>query len=110
MINDLTQGHGSVEDMKDKLVRDLKSVGSDADGLLKEVANSTAEEFAAVRTKIEGKLVEARSRLDSSRLAVTEKARHTADVTHEYVVENPWKVLGLAAAAGIIIGILMSRR
>ncbi|MCK9984214.1 MAG: hypothetical protein AzoDbin1_00686 [Azoarcus sp.] len=109
-MKDLTHGHGSVEEMKDKLVRDLKSVGADADGLLKEVANSTAEEFAAVRTKIEGKLGEAKSRLDSSRLAVTEKARRSADATHEYVVENPWKVLGIAAAAGIIIGILMSRR
>lgn len=109
-MNDLIQGHGTVEQLKDKLVRDLKSVGADADGLLKEVVSSTAEEFAAARTRIEGKLGEAKSRLDSSRLAVTEKARRSADATREYVVGNPWKVVGFAAAAGIIIGILVSRR
>lgn len=109
-MNDLTHGHGNVEQLKDKLVKDLKSVGADADGLLKEVASSTAEEFAAARTRIEAKLGEAKSRLDSSRHAVAEKAKRSADATHEYVVENPWKVLGLAAAAGVIVGILMSRR
>lgn len=110
MVTELTESHGTVEDMKDKLVRDLKSVGADVDDLLKEVANSTAEEFAAVRTKIEGRLGEVKSKLDHSRLAVSERARRSADATHEYVVENPWKVLGLAAAAGLIIGILVSRR
>lgn len=108
-MNDLIQGYGGVEQMKDKLVKDLKSVGADADGLLKEVANSTAEEFAAVRTKIEDKLGEAKSRLDSSRQAVSEKARRSADATHEYITENPWKVLGLAAAVGIIVGLLVRR-
>lgn len=110
MVTKLTEHHGTVEDMKDKLVRDLKSVGADVDDLLKEVANSTTEEFAAVRTRIEGRLDEVKSRLDHSRLAVSERARHTVDATQEYVVENPWRVLGLAAVAGLIIGILVSRR
>lgn len=109
-MTDLIHGHGAVEQMKDKLVSDLKSVSADADGLLKEVAGATADELAAVRTKIEGMLGNAKSRLDSSRHAVAERARRSADATHEYVVEHPWKVLGLTAAAGIIIGILMSRR
>ena len=109
-MSDLIQAHGAVAQMKDKLMTDLKSVGADADGLLKEVANSTAEEFSAVRTRVEGKLGEAKSRLESSRLAVTEKTRRSADATREYVVENPWKSLGIAAVAGSIIGILMSRR
>lgn len=76
---------------------------------LKEVANSTAEEFAAALTEIEGRLGEARSRLDDARIAVTEKAQGAADATQEYVRENPWKVLGVVAA-GLILGILLSRR
>jgi ElaB/YqjD/DUF883 family membrane-anchored ribosome-binding protein len=31
-------------------------------------------------------------------------------VTDEYVHANPWKALGIAAAAGVLVGILMSRR
>lgn len=60
MKTDLTQGHGSVEEMKDKLVRDLKTVGANADGLLREVGSFSSEEFAAVRTKVDGILGEAK--------------------------------------------------
>lgn len=109
-MTDLIHGHGAVEQMKDKLVRDVQSVGSDANGLLKEVADSTTGEMAAVRTRLEQKLCDARSRLESSRLAITDTTRRSAEATRVYVVENPWKALGLAAAAGSIIGILMSRR
>lgn len=109
-MTDLIQGHGAVEQMKDKLVSDVKRVGSDANGLLKEVADSTAGEIAAARTRLEQKLCEAKSRLESSRLAITDTTRRSAEATREYVVEHPWKALGLAAAAGSIIGILMSRR
>lgn len=109
-MSDVIQAHGAVEHMKDKLVSDLKSVGADADGLLKEVAGSTSAEFAAVRTRLEEKLSNAKSRLESSRSAIAERTRRSADATREYVVEHPWKALGLAAAAGSIIGIMMHRR
>ena len=110
MNTELNASHGTVEGKQEKLVKELKGVVPDADDLLKKVANSTAEEFAAALTKIEGKLGEARSRLDDARLAVMEKAKGAADATHVYVRENPWKALGVAAAAGLIIGFLLSRR
>ena len=110
MNTELITRHGNVEGTKDKLVRDLRTVVGDADDLLQEVANSTAEEFAAARTRIGAKLTEARSRLDEARIAVTDKARQTADATHEYMMDNPWKIVGLAAVIGLIIGVLARRR
>jgi len=100
----------AVAGRKDKLVTDLKGVVADADDLLKEMVDSSAEEFAAARTKIEGKLGDARSRLADARSAVTGKARVATDATFEYITENPWKVLGVASATGVILGILLSRR
>lgn len=110
MNTELNASHGTVEGKKEKLVKDLKGVVGDADDLMREVASSTAGELAAARTKIEGKLDEAKSRLGDARIAVTEKARVAADATNEYVRENPWKILGVAAAAGLVIGFLLSRR
>ena len=107
---ELNTTHGIFKGYKEKLMNDLNLVVADADDLLKKVANSTTEGFAAARTKIERKLGEARSRLDDVRMAVTEKAKHSAGATHEYVRENPWKSIGLAAAAGLIIGFLLRRR
>lgn len=110
MNTELIATPGNVEGTRNKLVKDLRTVVEDADYLLQEVAHSTAEEFAAARTRVGAKLSEARSRLDEARIAVTDKARHTADATHEYMMQNPWKVVGFAAVIGLIIGAIVSRR
>jgi ElaB/YqjD/DUF883 family membrane-anchored ribosome-binding protein len=33
-----------------------------------------------------------------------------AKVTDEYVHENPWKAIGVTAALGLIVGMLIARR
>lgn len=109
MNTKLHVNHGTVEIKKEILMKDIKGVVADADDLLKEVASFTADEFAAARTKIEERLDEARSRLDDTRIAITGKTRNAADATQKYIRENPMKSIGIAAA-GIIIGFLLSRR
>jgi ElaB/YqjD/DUF883 family membrane-anchored ribosome-binding protein len=110
MTTQRTASHGIVEIRKEILVNDLKRVVSDADDLLQEVAHSTAEEFAVARAKVEAKLGEAKVRLDDARIAVTQKARVAADATQEYVKENPWTVVGVAAAAALIAAFFLRRR
>lgn len=110
MTTELNASQGTVEQSKQALVKDLRAVVSDADELLTAVGSSVAGEFFGARTRFETKLADARSRLDEARIAVAERARLAADATHEYVSENPWRVLGLSAALGVIVGILLSRR
>jgi ElaB/YqjD/DUF883 family membrane-anchored ribosome-binding protein len=100
--------HGTVEGIKKKLVQDLKAVGAEADDLLKEVANSTSDEFAAAHTTSDGMLAEARSKLDDARTAVTGTAKGAADAAHENLRGNPWKVHGVATAAELIVGFLLA--
>jgi len=106
----LTHRRGNIEYRKDRLMLDLKGVVVDADLLLNEVADSTVEEFAATRTRIEARLREARGRLDDARIAIARSASHAADATEEYVRENPWKSFGLPAVAALAVFVLLSRR
>jgi ElaB/YqjD/DUF883 family membrane-anchored ribosome-binding protein len=106
----LYRSHGVVERKKDRLVRDLKSVVADADDLLQEVGNSTAEEFAAARARVEDRLREARSRLDQARVAISRKAGDAVEATQEYARENPWKAFGIPAVAALVVFLLVSRR
>lgn len=101
---------GTVESSKQALVNDLKRVVGDAEDLLNNVAGATADEFTLARSKLEARLDQAKSRLLDARTAVSESARCTVDATDRYVRENPWTVLGIAAAAGIVIGAIVSRR
>ena len=110
MNTDSSATQGPFESRKEEPAKDLKGLVSDADDLLKEVAHSTALGFAAARSNVEGRLGEARSRLDDARVSALQKARGAADATHEYVRDNPGKAIGVAAAAGVIIGFLLSRR
>jgi ElaB/YqjD/DUF883 family membrane-anchored ribosome-binding protein len=110
MSTELKPSHRTVESVKEKLATDLKGLGTDAEELVKGVADRAAGEFAAARTKIEGKLAEASSGLDGARLAVKEKARAAADTTDVYVRENAWTALGFAAAVGLGVGLFLSRR
>lgn len=110
MSNSMFGGHNSLEENKNALVKDLKGVVGDADKLLNQLVNSTTEEFANARSKIETSLSDTRARLHDARMAVSEKACFAADVTQKYVYENPWKTVGLIAGVGLIIGIMSSRR
>jgi ElaB/YqjD/DUF883 family membrane-anchored ribosome-binding protein len=110
MMTELNASHGTVEGKRDILVKDLKGVIGDADDLLQAVAGSTADGFAVARTKVEDRLGEVKSRLVDARLAVTERARGAADASNEYLKDNTWKALGVAVAAGFLIGFLLKRR
>jgi ElaB/YqjD/DUF883 family membrane-anchored ribosome-binding protein len=39
-----------------------------------------------------------------------EQTKAAARATDTYVHENPWKAVGIAAGAGILFGMLISRR
>lgn len=74
---------------------------------LEEHYNRTLDEMTdEIRAGIEsGKYTLA----DIQRL-VTEKGKVAATATDEFVRENPWAALGVAAAVGCIVGYLISRK
>ncbi|HJV93829.1 MAG TPA: DUF883 domain-containing protein [Azonexus sp.] len=110
MINATFTNDGTVEGSKQALVMDLKNAIGDAGNLVNNAAAATADEFAQARSKLEARLGQAKTRLLDASLAVSDKAKCTADATDRFVRDNPWKVLGVAAAAGLVIGAILSRR
>lgn len=42
--------------------------------------------------------------------AVVSKTKQAAATTDEYVHENPWKTIGIAAGLGFVLGLLMAPR
>lgn len=95
---------------KEKLVEDLKVVVADAEELLKATASQTGERIAAARAKAEESLRAAKVRLADAQASVVEKVKVAAKTTDDYVHENPWKAVGIAAVAGLLLGALISRR
>jgi ElaB/YqjD/DUF883 family membrane-anchored ribosome-binding protein len=95
---------------KDILVNDLKAIVGDADRLIRDMAAYSGDELVGARKTVEAKLAEARTRLDEARHEVARRACGAADATGEYIVENPWKVVGIASLAGLIAALVFFRR
>ena len=94
---------------KEKLMQDLRVVVSDAEELLRATAGQAGEKVAVARERIQENLAAAKVRLVAAEDAVVAKTKEAAKATDEYVHENPWKAVGIAAGVGLIIGMLVSR-
>ena len=100
----------STEASKDKLVADLKLVVSDAEELLRATASQAGEKVSAARERIQVSLASAKVKLGEAERAAVEKAREAAKATDEYVHDHPWRAVGIGAAAGFVLGLLIGRR
>ena len=100
----------STEVTKDKLAADLKVVIADAEELLKATASQAGEKVAAARVKVQESLDTAKVKLARMGEVGVDKAKEAARATDDFVHEHPWKAVGIGAALGVIVGMLISRR
>lgn len=82
---------------------------ADVEELLTNVAHLPDESIARLRERLE-------SSLDSARTSVEEGVERAVDTTTEaakaadqYVHDNPWRTIGIAAATCLVIGALLRR-
>ena len=90
----------------EKLAADLRLVISDAEALLRATAGQAGETIAAARAKVQDSLDSARIELG----ALGEEYAQQVRAVDGYVREHPWQAVGIAALAGIVLGLLISRR
>jgi len=93
-----------------KLMDDLSAVVADAEELLKATASQTGDRIMAVRARAEESVRVAKDRIADVQDQLMDQARATAREADVYVHENPWKAAGVAAAVGLLIGAIISRR
>ena len=92
-------------------MEDLKTVVNEAEELLKKAASDqTREWIATAQSKAKKSLKAINDWLAAEEGAMTAKARATAKATEDYVRANTWMVMGMAALAGLVVGILAVRR
>ena len=95
---------------KDKLVADFRLVVADAEELLRLTANQAGDKATELRARVQDHLVVAKQKLADAELAVRDNAKAMARVTDDYVRDNPWRAVGVAAGVGFFVGLLISRR
>lgn len=94
----------------DKLMQDLRVVVGDAEDLLKATASQTGERVQQIRARTEDSLRSARARLQEAGESVNAQAKDAAREVDQQVHQHPWTAVGIAAALGLVVGILLGRK
>lgn len=95
---------------KEELVANLRRVIADAEDLLEATVDVSGAGIKELRERTRENLVQARERLADVDAAVRASARRAAAAADEYVHDNPWPSIGMAAALGLLVGVLLNRR
>jgi ElaB/YqjD/DUF883 family membrane-anchored ribosome-binding protein len=95
---------------KDKLMSDLRVVIADAEEVLRMTADQAGESAAGLRSRVQARMNQAKMDLIHLQEAAVAKAKAAGHATDEFVHENPWKSIGIAAGVGVVVGLLMNRR
>ena len=95
---------------KQKLVSDMKVVVSDAEEILRATAGVAGERMVDLRERIAERLRDAKLRLADAEAALVDKTKAAARATDDFVNDNPWQAVGIAAGIGLLLGIIIGRR
>ena len=95
---------------REKLATDLRIVIADAEELLRATAGQMGEKAIVARERIQESLRVAQDKLARAEEVVIDRTKAAARATDEYVHDHPWGAVGIAAAVGLVIGMLISRR
>ncbi|MDP1735678.1 MAG: DUF883 family protein [Sulfuritalea sp.] len=95
---------------KDKLIADVRLVIADTEELLRVTAGQAGDKIADIRARTQDRLSAAKIKLAEAEAAVVDKAKQVGRVADDYVHDNPWRSVGVAAGFGFIVGLLIGRR
>jgi ElaB/YqjD/DUF883 family membrane-anchored ribosome-binding protein len=82
---------------------------ANVEDLTKALKDIDTPEIARVRAKVKIALAAARSALEDTTTQLRGHAVQVGKRTDTFVRDNPWQVIGLAAAVGLAVGFLASR-
>ena len=92
------------------LIDDLRAVVAEAEALIAASAGEAGARASEVRDRAAESVGKARAKLEELEGDVAARAKAAAEQTAGYVRENPLQSVGIAAAVGLLVGLMIGRR
>lgn len=99
-----------VDTLKASLRQDVRNVVNDTEQLLKAAARNGDDGLADLRGRLELQLRHLRAELGDLEAGALQRARLAARSADQTLRAHPYGAIGLAAAAGLLVGFLAARR
>ncbi|NIC07564.1 DUF883 family protein [Billgrantia bachuensis] len=97
-----------------QLKEDLHQLSRTIEELVSATADDSRSNIKELRERAEKRLKDTRERIEARGERLYGEARdtlhHQADACDRYVHDNPWTSIGIGAAMGVVIGMLIGRR
>jgi ElaB/YqjD/DUF883 family membrane-anchored ribosome-binding protein len=93
-----------------KLMDDLHRIVRDIEDILSGSADDISDKSRDAHHRASEALHRVKSKIADASAQAAEQARAASDATVQYVKNNPWQSLGLAAGFGLLVGFLLRRR
>lgn len=99
----------SAKTAQDILMDDFQALVRDTEKLLADTANLAGDQADELREQIHDRLLQARETLQLTQDSVRQRSQAALGSAEQYVQENPWQAVGIAAGIGLLIGLLSKR-
>ena len=100
----------SAKTAQEILLADFQVLVRDTEKLLADTANLAGDQADELRGQINQSLLRARDSLQQTQETVRVRGEAALGNAEEYVRENPWQAVGIAAGVGLFVGLLAGRR
>lgn len=90
--------------------QEVSNLMADVQDLLGRVAHVADPEVVRLRAKVADALSSAKATIARGSDRVQRHARDAVSAGDSYVHDQPWQAIGIAAAAGLVVGFLVARR
>jgi ElaB/YqjD/DUF883 family membrane-anchored ribosome-binding protein len=98
------------EQSRSAVEQEWVALKKDLSDLMTRTDLAESPEVKAVMERIRNTVNSVSDTVNSAASQAQHRARESADRVNEYAHSSPWQAAGIAAAAGIVIGVLLSRK
>ena len=105
--NDLRDGAGHV---KSTASDEIKSLIADVEDLVARIADLKDADISRMRKKVVRAVDAAKESVVERADNLRRQAQQAVTTADDYVHDNPWQAVGIAAAVGALVGIIAIRR
>lgn len=92
-----------------KINEDLRVLATDTQELLRLTASATGEQLDVLRGRLNERLAQLKTKAAQAQDSTCLSCRTAIANADDYVHENPWQTLGIGVAAGLVLGVLLTR-
>src|SRR5580704_15793118 len=92
------------------LAEELRQIVNQAEALLDAIGNDGDAGLAGLRSRVNESIDAARARLADIEEQANRTSQRAASAAEEWVRENPWVAVAIAAGLGLVIGTILARR